>query len=365
MFTTVVLGGYGNFGAIISRRLATHPGMSLVVAGRDERRAKTFAAALKVHGRQLNGNDPSLSDTLRNIGANVVINCAGPFQNAGYQVAQSAIDAGAHYIDIADGRRFVCDIATLDSAAKNAGVAVISGASSVPALSSAVVDAHLDHFAHLDTIDTGISASEKIPGVATVAAVLSYAGKTFETKENGTNRQVYGWQGLHLERFSAPANSRWQCRCDIPDLELFPQHYDSVQTVSFAAGLGLSVTHLGTWLLAGLVRMGLMRRPERFAGGLRRSAVTLERFGNGASAMYVRMTGIDHHGADVTWRWELIARNNDGAQVPCLAAVALCRKLAGGEPMAPGARACVGLLSLEEYLSELDGLAITVTKARG
>lgn len=364
MITVVVLGGYGNFGAIISQHLANSPNLQLVIAGRDKHKAETLATRLGAKSCCVNSMASELASTLRALDANVVINCAGPFQNAGYEVALAAIEAGAHYIDIADGRRFVSDIKTLDSAAKRAGVVVISGASSVPALSSAVIDAHLDRFASLFSIDTGISASERIPGAATIAAVLSYAGQAINVTRNGRRQRLFGWQGLHRERFSAPAGRRWQCHCDVPDIELFPEHYDSVQSVSFSAGLGLSATHLGTWLLAGLARVGLLRRPERLATGLRRAALHLERFGNGVSAMYVRMSGTDHSGRPLTWRWELIAQSNEGAQVPCLAAVALCRKMGNGDSLAPGARACVGLVSLDEYMAVLEGLAITTCSER-
>lgn len=41
-------------------------------------------------------------------GASVVVHCAGPYQaQSGYSVARAAMVAGAHYVDIADGRAFV------------------------------------------------------------------------------------------------------------------------------------------------------------------------------------------------------------------------------------------------------------------
>lgn len=72
------------------------------------------------------------------------------------RLAEECIRAGAHYVDLADSRfgvsiRVLCgtDVASrrvfveaigaLDSAAREAGVLVASGASSVPALSSAVI----------------------------------------------------------------------------------------------------------------------------------------------------------------------------------------------------------------------------------
>jgi NAD(P)-dependent dehydrogenase (short-subunit alcohol dehydrogenase family) len=47
MKRVLVLGGYGNFGAFISRRLSREPGISLVIAGRSADKARTLADALK------------------------------------------------------------------------------------------------------------------------------------------------------------------------------------------------------------------------------------------------------------------------------------------------------------------------------
>ena len=64
-------------------------------------------------------------------------------------------------------------------AATLAGRLVVSGASSVPGLSSAVVERLAAPFASMETIDIGTSASQKTPGLATVGSVLSYCGKPF------------------------------------------------------------------------------------------------------------------------------------------------------------------------------------------
>ncbi len=43
---TLILGGYGNFGARIARALARHDGIELLIAGRDAARAAALAASL-------------------------------------------------------------------------------------------------------------------------------------------------------------------------------------------------------------------------------------------------------------------------------------------------------------------------------
>jgi saccharopine dehydrogenase-like NADP-dependent oxidoreductase len=85
---------------------------------------------------------PDLAQQLRALDIGLVIHTAGPFQAQDYGVAQAAAQAGCHYIDLADGRRFVCDFpAAMHGAFSSAGRTAVTGASTVPALSSAVVDA--------------------------------------------------------------------------------------------------------------------------------------------------------------------------------------------------------------------------------
>ena len=100
MTRVVVLGGHGNFGARICRALAGRDGMEVIVAGR---RAGGPA--------RLDLADPAFGARLRSLGPHIVIHCAGPFQGQDYRVARAAIAAGAHYIDLADGREFVANFA--------------------------------------------------------------------------------------------------------------------------------------------------------------------------------------------------------------------------------------------------------------
>jgi hypothetical protein len=174
----VVLGGYGNFGARISRALAGDAAVDLVVAGRDLARARAFAVPLGAGAAALDTTHAGLADQLASLGAQLVIHTAGPFQGQDYAVARAAVAAACHYIDLADGRRFVCDFApALDRLFRHAKRSAVTGASTVPALSSAVVDALRPRFARLDAIDFCIAPAQQAPrGPATIAGVLSYCG---------------------------------------------------------------------------------------------------------------------------------------------------------------------------------------------
>lgn len=140
----LVLGGYGNFGTRICKALAGHPQIHLLIAGRNASKAQVLADTVGHHTQALalDHEAPDLAQQLRALDIGLVIHTAGPFQAQDYGVAQAAAQAGCHYIDLADGRRFVCDFpAAMHGAFSSAGRTAVTGASTVPALSSAVVDA--------------------------------------------------------------------------------------------------------------------------------------------------------------------------------------------------------------------------------
>lgn len=358
-FGVVVLGGYGNFGQVIVRRLGGIDGMRIWVAGRDRDKAAALAAETGAQVLQVDMNAADLAARLRATGAQMLISTAGPFQGQDYRVARAAVEAGMHYVDLADARAFVCGIDELDGEARAADVLVCGGASSVPALAGAVIDSLLPRFSRLDSIWHGISSSEKTPGVSTLAAVLDYCGKPFRQWRDGGWQPVFGWQDLARHDFPAPLGPRWVANCDIPDLELFPARYAGVRSVRFSAGVGLRLTQFGTWGLSWLVRSGLLRSALPLTNFLHRRAVSVEPFGDGHSGMFVRLEGLNQQGLPLKLCWELLAERNDGPNIPCMAAVALARKLAAGTLQVRGATPCLGLLTQEEYLAELQGLAIS------
>lgn len=361
MHTVLILGGYGNFGTIISRALVQDDGLRLLIAGRNGAKARRFALELGLAEQQgiaLDADVTSLTKQLAALQVDTVIHTAGPFQNQDYRVAQACIAAGCHYLDLADGRDFVANIGKLDAAAREAGVLVISGVSSVPALSSAVVDYFLPQFSRLDTIRHGIVSGAKTPGLATVRAVLGYCGKPFTRLEGGYWKGVLGWQGLLRRRYPEPIGKRWLGNCDIPDLALFPQRYPGVKNVIFQAGLGVPLAHLAIWACSWLVRWRLVGNMAQFARPLHWLSRRLEIFGPQESAMHVELSGLGHDGKPLTRTWHIIARQHHGPYIPCGAAIALLRKLANGSLTERGAMPCVGLLTLDEYMNALAGLDI-------
>jgi saccharopine dehydrogenase-like NADP-dependent oxidoreductase len=362
MRTVLVLGGYGFFGRRISAALASTASVRVLVGGRDLDRANAAAHAMglsREHAVVLDAHNVDLAGMLRQLQTDILIHTAGPFQNQDYAVARAAIEARCHYIDLADGREFVAGITTLTAPATEAGVTVISGASSLPALSSAVIDRYLPRFRLLESVEIGISSGARAPGLATVRGVFSYGGKPIRSWQNATWVKAYGWMDLRRHQFPEPLGKRWLGSCDVPDLELFPLRYPTVKTVTFQAGFASDLGHLAVWSLAGLVRAGMLRDMCRFSRPLHRLSRWMESFVSDKGGMFVTLSGEGIDGRPSSLIWNLIAQTNHGPHIPCGAAIALARKLASGLSLPKGAMPCMGLLTVEEFLEPLRDLDIS------
>jgi saccharopine dehydrogenase-like NADP-dependent oxidoreductase len=361
MHSLLVLGGYGFFGTRICTALAARPGIQLYIAGRDRNQAAGLAATLGLPAERaiaIDAHSDGLASRLSDLGIDTLIHTAGPFQAQDYAVARAAIDAGCNYIDLADGRAFVTGIETLDASARARGVTVVSGASSVPALSSAAIDKYLPRFRRLDTVRLGIASGARTPGLATMKGIFGYCGKLFTRLEHGEWRTTYGWLDLNRHRFPPPVGARWMGSCDVPDLDLLPRRHPSLKTATFHAGFASDGGHLLVWALSGLVKAGLLRSLVPAAPLLNKISHGIEPLVSDKGAMFVVMEGIGHDGQPLRTTWNLLAARNHGPHIPCGASIALALKLANGEALTKGAMPCLGLLSVDDYLAPLRDLDI-------
>jgi len=356
----VLIGAAGVFGSRIARRLSGDLRFELILAGR--RRAALDALADSLNGANacvavLDIDATDFPHTLARLHPQLVIHTAGPFQKRDYRVAEACIGCGSDYVDFADGRSFVSGIRCLHARAMRAGRLIVSGASSVPALSSAVVDALLPKFDALDSIEHAISPGNRTPrGDATVASILGYCGRPIRIWRNGEWRIAHGWMDGKRQKF--PFGVRRVGVCEAPDLELFPERYPDVRTVVFRAGLELPLLQAGTWCAASLVRLGLIKNLASHAPGLRRLSERFIGFGSDVGGMVVEMGGKGRDGSPLHLRWWLVADAGHGPEVPVTPAVVLAGELADGRLITRGAQPCMGLLGLEQIEAGFSGYAL-------
>ena len=360
MRRVLVLGGYGGFGGRVAWLLA-EDGFEVLVGGRSAAKAGAFCA--RHPGLPLRPKAVDRSGDLKALFVTeavwLVVDAAGPFQGSDYRVAEACIAAGCHYLDLADGRDFVCGFDRLDGAARAAGVTAISGASSVPALSAAAIDRLGLGLDRLTRIDMALSASNRASGGTSVTrAILSYVGRPIAIWRGQDWRAGFGWQEMGKLRFALGGHAPLERRvalCDVPDLDLLPERYPGRPAVRFRAGTELAIHNVGLWLLSWPVRWGLVRR----LGFLTTAGVRVQRLlggiGGERSAMQVEVSGWAD-GAPARRTWTVLAEAGDGPWIPAMAAPLLARRIAAG--MAPGARSAAGALTLEEFDQAFERFAI-------
>lgn len=361
----LVIGGYGNFGGYIARSLAGDVGIRLLIGGRSTDKASSFLNTLET-ANAAEAHEIDIADdvgsALMRIRPDIVIHTTGPFQSQDHRVARACIAQGCHYIDLADARDFVATIGVLDTEARAQDVLVVSGASSVPCLTAAVIDDYLPRFSRLESVDYGISAAQQTNrGLATASAILSYVGKPFVTLREGRTCTVHGWQDLHAEHYP-DLGTRLFGDCDIPDLSLFPVRYPTLKTLRFCAGHEIKLLHLGTWLFSWLVRLGLVSSLSAYAERLLRLSFLFDSLGSSRSGFHMFLDGADIDGRALHERFFIIAGSGHGPYIPCMPAILLARRLALGMIERRGATPCLDLITLEDYLAALEGLDISVVR---
>jgi hypothetical protein len=307
-----------------------------------------------------NAGASNLADLLRASQVNLVVHLAGPFQGQDFKVARACLEAGVPYIDMADGREFVARFASLDDAARAKGIALVTGASTVPGLSSAIVDAALAKFGTLRSIDYGISASLKTGlGSATLQAVLSYCGKPYQVLDEGGATTIYGLGRPRRHDFPTPVHHRVIVDCDIPDHALFPARYPDLRHMDFGSGIDVPGLAYVLSLMSRCVRRGWVADWDFLRGSVQFFMTAAKPFGSAHSGFFMRCEGRDAAGKPKKTLLEILARDGSGLEIPVTPVVLLVRKMLAGESLPAGAYPCMGLFSLAEFERELSSFPIT------
>lgn len=351
-----VIGGYGVFGGRLCQ-LLRRDGHEVLVVGRNPGKARAFAAR--------HGGIPVALDLSDDLSAlfdatpDVVVDAAGPFQlygNDPYRLPRACIENGVHYLDLADDARYVAGIGALDSDARAAGVIVLSGVSSVPALSSAAVRTLAAPLSRLDLISTFILPGNRAPrGRSVLNAILSQVGEPMELWRGGVYRLYRGWSQTETVEL-LPDLTRRASIIGAPDLLLFPDCF-GVRSVLFRAGLELSILHRGLEVLSWLRGMSLIGPLKRWTSLLLWLANLVEGFGSDRGGMTVRVVGAQD-GEHKIATWTLVADAGEGPFVPAVPARAIIARIAS---IPAGARPCLAELTLSDFEAAVSDLKIATT----
>jgi saccharopine dehydrogenase-like NADP-dependent oxidoreductase len=361
----LILGGYGVFGGRLIELLSDIGEAEILVAGRSGDKAAAFCrtgsgeAALT----PLQLDRAGIAAALETHRPDIVVDASGPFQMYGddpYRVVSACIEAGVHYLDFADAADFVFGIPQFDAAAKEAGVAVLSGVSSFPVLTAAVLR-EMEKEMTVESLTGGIAPSPDAGiGLNVMRAVVSYAGGPVKLTRGGKPTVAKGLTESLRYTIAVPGrlplrNIRFSL-VDVPDLQVLPAEQPSIKDIWMGAGPIPEILHR---ILNGLaIARAQLNLPSFEAlSPLFYRVLNLMKFGEHRGGMFVEATGTKD-GQPFVKSWHLLAEGDDGPYIPSMAIEALIRKWCSGDRPAPGARPATGAVDLEDYDRLFEGRTI-------
>jgi hypothetical protein len=355
-FSVLILGGYGTFGGRLAQLLADEERLALAIAGRSRARAEAFCRDVPAKASLIPlafDRDGDLESQLRVAAPDIVVDASGPFQNyAGdpYRVIRACLALGIDYLDLADGSDFVEGVAQFDNEAKARGIFILSGVSSFPVLTAAVVRALSADMTRVETVSGGIAPSPYAGvGLNVIRAIASYAGKPIDLPEGPRDAMIDTRRFTIAPPGSMPLNPIRFSLVDVPDLKVLPALWPDLTSVWMGAGPVPDILHRALNMLARLVRWRILPSLSPLAP-IMHAAIKILRWGEHRGGMFITVGGGTRgSGEKIERSWHLLAEGDDGPLIPSMACESVIRHVLSGRPPVEGARAATGDLELADY----------------
>lgn len=347
----IVLGGYGAVGSRICAAIARIPYVECVIAGRNPKRARRLAKSMSASTLRVDVDNRELVEQ-ELADAFLVINAAAPFQKQSLIVARFCAKSGVHYIDVADDGSFVNGVLRLNTQAKRSGSLLVTGASSMPAIASVLVDSLSDYFDKINEVRAFAVGGNKVPvGRASAYSLLSKIGGTIRSKRRGRWREMSCWTEPRKVDFPAPIGRNRTYLYDVPLLDLFCRAY-GVQTATFRLGLQLGLFNRGLGLLGWLRRLGRLKRPTRYSRLLYTLSRRFRKMGNASYAIQVQVLGTSDNQV-VTHSATLVEAESEGLGICSSIVITLVKRWIEHGVDQSGAFTPMGLVTLDDLKPEL------------
>ena len=300
--------------------------------------------------------DGDVARRIEKVNPDIVVDASGPFQSYAkdpYRVVKAALATRTHYLDLADSPDFVRGIRQFDGAAREQGLVVLSGVSSFPVLSAAMVRDLAADFRSIDSITGGIAPSPYAGvGYNVIRAIAGYAGKGIPVRRQGSEETARALRETRRFTIAPPGEiPLFPCKfslVDVPDLQLLADEWPEVRDVWMGAAPEPAILHCVLRWFAGLVRLGLVPSLAPLARLIHSTANNV-RWGEHRGGMFVEVRGRDEDGADTSRSAHLLAEGHHGLYIPSMAVEAIVRNWLDGRSPRAGARPATAELELADY----------------
>ena len=355
----LILGGYGIFGGRLARLVSGDDRLHLFIAGRSLEKAKAFCESLPPGAHRspvVFDRDGDVDKQLEEIKPDLVIDGTGPFQiykGDPYAVVKSCIANQINYMDFADGSGFVKGVSQFDKQAKDKNIFILSGVSSFPVLSAAVVRKLSVGVKKINSIRAGIAPSPyAIVGLNVIRAITAYAGKPIQRRKGG--KIIYSHALTETTRYTVkppgyiPVKNTVFSLVDVPDLQVLPEIWTDLDEIWIGAGPTPEILHRMLIGLSWLVKLKIIPSLLPFAS-LFHFVINHLRWGEHRGGMFVEIQGLSEDDENITRSWHMLAEGDSGPFIPSMGLEAIILKMLSGEKPESGSRPATMDLELEDY----------------
>jgi short subunit dehydrogenase-like uncharacterized protein len=233
----LVYGAAGHTGRFVVDELLRR-GLTAVLAGRSAARLGAVTALHASLEHCVVGlDDPDLlRQAVSDAGADVVLNCAGPFLDTAVPLARAAVAAGAHYLDVTAEQPAVQAVYRyLDTPARDAGVAVVPAMAFYGGLADLLLTAALDGDSRADEVEVAIGLDRWWPTAGTRA-----------TGARNTATRLVIRDGTLTPLSSPASSSTWSFPAPLGDQPVVQVPFSEVVVIDRHLDVGELSTHLNT-----------------------------------------------------------------------------------------------------------------------
>lgn len=353
----LIVGGYGTFGGRIVDLLLDESRLTIWVAGRRLDAARQFCSMRQGLAKliPLEFDRLNCSELLKELRPDLVVDASGPFQGYGndpYRLVRDSLAAGSDYVDLADGADFVASISTLNELAQKSNRFALSGMSSFPVLTAAVVRKLAQGMDRLEHVAAGIAPSPFAGvGLNVIRAIASYSGKPVKVLHDGKWRDGAGF--FDDRRFvvnvpgEVPLRSIRFALTDVPDIKVLSWDWPELKSIWMGAGPTPALLHRLLWVMAGMVKFRLLPSLLPLAPVMN-WVINTVRWGEHRGGMIVEVTG-QSSCQNIKRSWHLLAEGDGGPLIPSMAVEAIILRCLAGQRPSSGARSGHRDLELEAY----------------